>query len=436
MADEAAIAEAVRLHREGRLSEAESTYLRILESDPGHAGVLHNLGVISAEGGKHDEAIDYFDRALAADPGNASAHRNRAGALFEIGRLEAASDGYRRALDLEPGHYDANFRLALVDNALGRRESALACFAATHRIRRAAAAVSTVSRLKLDHDISQLRFLARSRPAPDRFSGLAEAYDALSGEIAWPGDAAQQASLTDEQAARLAEILDRSIHVAEAPEAEGSSLGASLDPSAITREYFRSAPRHAVVDDLLASDALRTLGEFLLGSTIWFDSAHVPGFVAAYLEDGLACPLLLQIADDLRRALPEVFASHALSQAWAFKCVGGRDSVDVHLDAAAVSVNFWITPDSANLDDKHGGLVLYDAPPPEDWRIAGYDQDAAAIRAYLAGTGSSETIIPHRQNRAVIFDSNLFHGSDTVNFSPGYENHRINITLLFGRRAG
>ncbi len=64
------------------------------------------------------------------------------------------------------------------------------------------------------------------------------------------------------------------------------------------------------------------------------------------------------------------------------------------------------------------------------------DRSGPAIRAYLAGTGSSETIIPHRQNRAVIFDANLFHGSDTVNFSPGYENHRINITLLFGRRAG
>ena len=39
---------------------------------------------------------------------------------------------------------------------------------------------------------------------------------------------------------------------------------------------------------------------FLLESTIWHDFSHIDGFVASYLEDGLACPLLLQIADELR----------------------------------------------------------------------------------------------------------------------------------------
>jgi hypothetical protein len=36
----------------------------------------------------------------------------------------------------------------------------------------------------------------------------------------------------------------------------------------------------------------------------------------------------------------------------------------------------------------------------------------------------------------VIFDSNLFHESDAVRFRPGYENHRINVTMLFGQRVG
>ena len=35
---------------------------------------------------------------------------------------------------------------------------------------------------------------------------------------------------------------------------------------------------------------------------------------------------------------------------------------------------------------------------------------------------------------AVVFDSDLFHETDTIHFKPGYENRRINVTLLFGRR--
>lgn len=42
--------------------------------------------------------------------------------------------------------------------------------------------------------------------------------------------------------------------------------------------------------------------------------------------------------------------------------------------------------------------------------------------------------IPYRQNRAVIFDSDLFHASDEVRPRPGYENPRINVTLLYGDR--
>jgi hypothetical protein len=34
----------------------------------------------------------------------------------------------------------------------------------------------------------------------------------------------------------------------------------------------------------------------------------------------------------------------------------------------------------------------------------------------------------------VVFDSDLFHETDTLAFRPGYTNRRINITLLYGTR--
>jgi hypothetical protein len=44
-------------------------------------------------------------------------------------------------------------------------------------------------------------------------------------------------------------------------------------------------------------------------------------------------------------------------------------------------------------------------------------------------------LVPYRENRAVLFESRLFHQSDIPDFRQGYEDHRINITLLFGDRG-
>ena len=42
--------------------------------------------------------------------------------------------------------------------------------------------------------------------------------------------------------------------------------------------------------------------------------------------------------------------------------------------------------------------------------------------------------IVYKGNRAVIFNSNLFHETDSYEFKEGYENRRINVTMLFGDR--
>ena len=174
------------------------------------------------------------------------------------------------------------------------------------------------------------------------------------------------------------------------------------------------------------------LRRFLLESTIWHDFSHIDGFVASYLEDGLACPLLLQIADELRRAFPEMLGRHALRQAWAFKGLRPQAAVDVHADDAAVSVNFWVTPTEANLAPGRGGLVVCRAPPPDDWEIRDYDADRERIVTFLEQKADDSLVVPYRQNRAVLFRSRLFHHSDRPEFASSYENHRINLTLLYG----
>jgi hypothetical protein len=62
------------------------------------------------------------------------------------------------------------------------------------------------------------------------------------------------------------------------------------------------------------------------------------------------------------------------------------------------------------------------------------NSDNQAMRDYLGNHGSKSIRVPYRQNRAVIFDSDLFHETDTIRFKEGYLNRRINVTMLYGRR--
>jgi hypothetical protein len=121
---------------------------------------------------------------------------------------------------------------------------------------------------------------------------------------------------------------------------------------------------------------------------------------------------------------------------WAYKYDSKLEGIGLHADAAAINVNFWITPDEANLDPDHGGLVVYDREAPADWDFAKFNNNLPAIRQFIDESGSHPVTVPYRQNRAVIFNSDLFHNTDRFAFAPGYENRRINITMLFGERYG
>ena len=436
--DDAEIARAVALHREGKLAEAEAAYRAILDAAPDHDGTLHNLGVVLAQAGRPAEAVALFDQAIAARPDYVHAHVNRGGALETLGRLEDAAAAYGRALALQGDLYPIHLRRALLLLAPGREDEAQVHFGRTRALRRDPAFMGSdhpsfaqASRLKIAHDAAQFRHLAARGVEAARFGALAELYEEALAAIVWPDDPAAPLDLPADWRSRLDDSYNRALHDAAAPMLSGPALHDHLDGDAITRAYQESGPGIAVIDDLLSPPALDALRRHLLDSTIWHDFTHIGGFLAAYLEDGLASPLLLQIVEELRGTLLDVLGPHHLKQAWAFKCLTGDRGIDVHADSGAVSVNFWVTPDAANLEPDAGGLVVHRAEPPADWALADYDRDIARIRAFLAGSDAGAVTVPYAENRAVLFHSALFHESGAVRFRPGYENHRINITLLF-----
>lgn len=48
----------------------------------------------------------------------------------------------------------------------------------------------------------------------------------------------------------------------------------------------------------------------------------------------------------------------------------------VHADDARVNLNFWVTPDDANLDPTSGGLVVYPKEPPN---IGPLDENTSGV---------------------------------------------------------
>jgi Flp pilus assembly protein TadD len=428
----ALVADAMAHFQAGRLADAENTYRTALVIVPADPAVTHNLGVTIAAQGRHRAALGCFEEALRGDPGFASAHYNRAVALMRLGETQEAIKAFGRAATFEPQHYEAHRILAFLWLSQGERGRALDHLARTYELRRgddrtaiALKSLTTATRHKLEHDAEQFLHLSRRTRARLRFEQLARSYHAIAGQL---GDEA--ATLSDAQIDMLGEDYNTPIHLRSAPEVAGRAVNERADRAALTSQF---AEQGAIcVDDLLAPEALDSLRRFLLESTIWHDFSHIDGFVASYLEDGLACPLLLQIADELRDAFPDILGEHSLCQTWAFKGLRAQAAVDAHADDAAVSVNFWVTPTEANLNPGRGGLLVCRTPPPDDWGLKHYDADRERIVTFLEQRADDCLIAPYRQNRAVLFRSRLFHHSDRPDFAPGYENQRINLTLLYG----
>ena len=47
-----------------------------------------------------------------------------------------------------------------------------------------------------------------------------------------------------------------------------------------------------------------------------------------------------------------------------------------------------------------------------------------------------EQVVTYRCNRAVLFNSALFHETDVVQFADAYVGRRVNMTYLFGAQLG
>lgn len=123
---DAELAEAQRLHAQGRLTEAQTHYRRILASDPQHFQALQLSGVAHAQAGEFTLAADLFERALRLHPDHVLLRLSRGSALQALGRSSEALADYETVLAANPNHVRALTQRGTALAELGRLEDALA----------------------------------------------------------------------------------------------------------------------------------------------------------------------------------------------------------------------------------------------------------------------------------------------------------------------
>ena len=124
--NDTALAEAMTLHRAGRLREAAARYRGILARHRDDADSLHLLGLITAEQDDPQAGIALIRRAMALKPGFAPHHNSLGLAYRRLGRLENAVREYEAAAALRPGSAEIHSNLATTLLDLGRLEAAVA----------------------------------------------------------------------------------------------------------------------------------------------------------------------------------------------------------------------------------------------------------------------------------------------------------------------
>ncbi|MGE5366831.1 MAG: tetratricopeptide repeat protein [Betaproteobacteria bacterium] len=121
-----AFGEAVALHRQGQLREAERIYARVLKTAPDHFDALNLLGAVKVQQGQFGEAQRLFSAAIKVNPRIAAVWCNLGQAQYALKRPADALQSFDKARALAPDDVDILYQHANALLALDRPREALA----------------------------------------------------------------------------------------------------------------------------------------------------------------------------------------------------------------------------------------------------------------------------------------------------------------------
>lgn len=358
---------------------------------------------------------------------------------FQLGDLTEARENALKAVAADCRESSARVLLGRIRTALDEREAALADLRAAlalapPRIPAAGGAPIAVPAHLALHNLEQLIYLEEGdKLAPGTLLPVAPALrDVAQRKLNQVLDEARGEIPTIPLTGQYGRMVaDPPLMMHDEP-APALCLNRRNDWGDVVQAFTGEGKGVACVDHLLTPDALACLQRFCLRSTVW-RRAYPPGYIGANPESGFFSPLLLQIAAELREALPELLSEHHLNYWWSFVCQHQRPGIDIHADQSDISLNFWITPDAANLAPGTGGLDVWDVAAPSDWTFDDYNSGTRDIRAFLQQQGARQTLFAYAENRALVFRGSIFHQTAATRFAAGFENRRRNVTMLFRR---
>ena len=118
------INQAIKVHKEGKLEEAERLYQKILETQPIHLMAINNLGVLLFSLGRLKEAEENYKKLIKLKPDFAEAYNNFAKTLFKLNRINEAVENHKKAIELKPNYIEAHNNLGTIMYKLDRLEEA------------------------------------------------------------------------------------------------------------------------------------------------------------------------------------------------------------------------------------------------------------------------------------------------------------------------
>lgn len=395
---------------------------------------------------EYPQALKDAETSIALNDKFAQAWFAKGRVLQKMGLWQEAADCLEKSLQLNPANSLAfdlltSIKVTLADDEASAADVILLCqknlqTSIQHDayLLRNGYALKEISYFKLKHDVEQAQFMLDIGMVGQAQRQLIQTCMPLVKQGAL--NRAEKVQLDTQQSSALSaywlSLISPGLDILST-----GCLNRNLDWTAIEQRYLRSSPEIVVIDEFLSPAALLAFQRYNLLTPAWRTEYAQNKYLGAFSNMGYASPLHFQLARDMRELLPAVFKDYRLMGYWGFKydAVIGK-GINVHADYAKVNLNFWVTPNEFNLDPNSGGLKLYDTPCPSDWSFEDYNKSSEKMYEFLSEHKAKSQTVVYQCNRAVLFNSALFHETDTIHFKDSYEGRRVNMTYLFGEQLG
>ena len=403
---------ALKLHDEGLLDKANKIYESILKIDKKNFYANHLLGEVYQLKFKdsNDEklihkSVECFKKSLSTNPNSPETCIKLALSLLWLGKTKEADKYFKKSNSITSS--ESNF----LKNDLEK--------------------LSNIHAIKsmIKHEFEQLTYIDGDPDGIRNTKFSSEHYTFLRKQY----KKIKEGTFNGEEIDNEVKLkLLKQFYNKPPKHVQGNFINIDNDISKIESDYKKSSPEVVVVDNFLNQEALYELQKFCLSANI-FKYPYQNGYIGAFLEKGLSNTFILELTHNLKTTFQKIFKNLNLTEAWIYKYDSDYDGINVHADEAKVNVNFWITPEESNLNSKNGGLIIWDKFPKKDWGFEDYNyiKNSSDIEKMLNENNAKEIKIPYRENRAVIFNSKLFHATDKYNFKNNFVDRRLNVTLLY-----